>query len=80
MMPSTPARQLRSRLYTQALRAISQQGTVDLTEVELEQHEQGSIPVEISSSLVRVGDETLVLGLVRDLTETRASERRDGLF
>ena len=68
------------RKYAEALRAISQQGTVDLTEVELEQHEQGSIPVEISSSLVRVGDETLVLGLVRDLTETRASERRDVLL
>ena len=68
------------RKYAEALRAISEQGKVDLTEVELEHRQLGSIPVAISSSLVRVGDETLVLGLVRDLTETRASERRDVLL
>ncbi len=68
------------RKYAEALRSISEQGTVNLTEVELEHHQLGSIPVKISSSLVRIGDETLVLGQVRDLTETRASERRDVLL
>jgi PAS domain S-box-containing protein len=62
------------------LSEINEQGTVLLNDVDLEQRHGGSFPAEIEASLVRFGNETLVLGMFRDLTETRALERREVLL
>ena len=68
------------RKYAEALRSISERGTVNLSDVELEARHRVSFPAEITSSLLQLEDEAFVLGLIRDLTETRASERRGVLM
>ena len=62
------------------LSEINEQGTVLLNDGDLEQRDGGSFPAEVEASLVRFGNETLVLGMFRNLTETRALERREVLL
>jgi PAS domain S-box-containing protein len=63
-----------------ALRRASEVGAVRLPEVELWHAEGGAFPAEVSASMVRFGEEAVVLGLIRDLTETKEFERRAALL
>jgi signal transduction histidine kinase len=63
-----------------ALRRTSELGAVRLAEVELWHAERGPFPAEVSASMVRFGEEAVVLGLIRDLTETKEFERRAALL
>ncbi len=58
------------------LRRTSEVGAVRLPEVELGRAEGRAFPAEVSASLVRFDEEAVVLGLIRDLTETKEFERR----
>jgi PAS domain S-box-containing protein len=63
-----------------ALRRTSEVGAVRLPEVELWHARCGAFPAEVSASMVRFGEEAVVLGLIRDLSETKEFERRTALL
>jgi PAS domain S-box-containing protein len=62
-----------------ALRRVTEVGTLRLAETLLERRDQGSLPVQVGASLVRLGDETIVLGILQDLSEKKELERRAAL-
>jgi two-component system NtrC family sensor kinase len=55
-------------------------GATHLDDGEIEHPERGSFPAELDASPVRLGSESLVLAMLRDLTEIKAQERREGLL
>jgi PAS domain S-box-containing protein len=63
-----------------ALRGVSEVGNVRLEETLLERRHHGCFPAEIAASLVRFGDQAVVLGILQDLTEKRELERRAALL
>jgi PAS domain S-box-containing protein len=63
-----------------ALRRTAEVGAVRLAAAELWHAERGGFPAEVSASLVRLGEEAVVLGLLRELTEAREFERRAALL
>jgi PAS domain S-box-containing protein len=62
------------------LARVGAAGAVRLAEVAVAHRSRGAFPAEVSASLVRIGDEAVVLALLHDLTETKALERRAELL
>ncbi|MFQ5696833.1 MAG: nitrogen regulation protein NR(II) [Myxococcota bacterium] len=63
-----------------ALRGVTRVGRLRLAEVPLLAGGGGPCSVELSASLVRFGSESAVLGIVRDLKESKALEQRSALI
>jgi PAS domain S-box-containing protein len=62
-----------------ALRRVTEVGTLRLEETLVERGDQGPVPVQVGASLVRLGDDTVVLGILQDLSEKKELERRASL-
>jgi PAS domain S-box-containing protein len=60
--------------YQEIFRAHIESGTPISEELHLLHADGGRIPVEISASVVEVGGERVIQGIVRDLTERRRAE------
>ncbi len=63
-----------------ALRTVSRVGATSLDEVELRREEGRTFPAEVGASLVRFGEERVVLGILRDLAPKKDLERKTALL
>jgi PAS domain S-box-containing protein len=62
-----------------ALDAVVDVGNVRIEETQLVRSDAQSFPAEVGASLIRLGAESLVLGILQDLTEKKELERRAAL-
>ena len=60
--------------------AVSNRGSATLEDVEVERQGEGPFPAEVGASLVRFGDERVVLGILRDVTAKRDLQRKAALL
>jgi PAS domain S-box-containing protein len=63
-----------------ALRTVSRLGAASLDEVEMLREADASFPAEVGASLVRFGEDRVVLGIMRDLRPKKDLERKAALL
>jgi PAS domain S-box-containing protein len=68
------------RVAVRALRTVSGMGAASLDEVQLLREGGGIFPAEVGASLVRFGEERVVLGILRDLAPKKDLERKTALI